>query len=170
MIHLVTGGARAGKSRFVLAEAEACPGPWVYVATAQALDADMARRIARHREERGPGWRTVEAPLVPEAGLDDRAAGAVVVDCLTLWVSNLLLGPYAADLDGLDRRTAALAERLGAETRPVWVVSNEVGLGIVPADALSRAYRDALGRANQAVARVADRVTLMVAGCPLRVK
>lgn len=170
MIHLVTGGARSGKSRFVQAEAEATPGPWAFVATAQPLDVDMAARIRSHQAERGPGWTTVEAPFEPEVALADPAPRGFVVDCLTLWISNLLLGPYAGDTRGLDLRAQSLAARLAEESRPVWVVTNEVGLGIVPADALSRDYRDALGRANQAVARVADRVTLLVAGCPVRVK
>lgn len=171
MIHLVTGGARSGKSRFVLEEAErTVVGPLAFVATAEALDDDMVDRIRRHREERGPRWTTLEAPLAPEAALDTPGPAGFVVDCLTLWVSNLLFGPHAGDPAGLDARTRAFAAHLARMDRPVWVVTNEVGLGIVPADPLARTYRDGLGRANQAVAAVADRVTLLVAGLPLTVK
>lgn len=169
MIHLVTGGARAGKSSFVLAEAEATRAdPIAFVATAHAGDDEMADRIARHKEERGPRWRTYEEALALDTLLPSLPHDAVVVDCLTLWVANLLF----SDLDdagvagAIDRLVAAL-DHVRAD---VWLVTNEVGLGIVPGDALSRRYRDLLGRCNQRVAARADRVTFVVSGLPMRLK
>jgi adenosylcobinamide kinase/adenosylcobinamide-phosphate guanylyltransferase len=167
VIHLVTGGARSGKSSFVLAEAErAVAGPLAFVATATAGDDDMRDRIARHRDERGPRWRTVEAPVAIEAALRGDGVDGVVVDCLTLWVSNLMFTPG----EDVDARTAALAEALRGAPKPVWLVTNEVGLGIVPDNEVARRYRDLLGRCNQRVAAVADRVTMLVAGLPMRLK
>jgi adenosylcobinamide kinase/adenosylcobinamide-phosphate guanylyltransferase len=179
MIHLVTGGARAGKSGWALARADeraSADSPLAFIATAQALDPEMNARIVRHREERGPRWVTFEEPLdVPERiGGIAREHGAVVLDCLTLWTSNLL---FARDDDAadawIDGRIAALTVAL-AEARGdgghVIVVTNEVGLGIVPFDPLTRRYRDHLGRCNQAVAAIADRVTLLVSGLPLTLK
>lgn len=166
MIHLLTGGARSGKSRRALELAEAVPGPIDFVATATAGDDDMAERIARHRAERGERYRTTEAPLaLPEALADLAPGGAVVVDCLTLWCANLIF----ADLDdvSLRARAAALVAAIRRLGRPAFVVTNEVGLGIVPGDALSRRYRDELGRLNQTVAAAADGVTLMVSGIPV---
>lgn len=168
-VHLLTGGARSGKSRRSLALAEAVPGPIDFVATAEPGDADMAARIAHHRAERGPRYRTLEAPLALEAALAGLApGGAIVVDCLTLWCANLLFAGF--DDDTLHRRFAELPAALAAPGRPVFVVTNEVGLGIVPADELSRRYRDLLGRLNQEVAAQADTVTLMVSGLPMVVR
>lgn len=188
LLHLVTGGARSGKSRYAQEAAEAVEGPLCFVATAQAFDADMAARIHRHRLDRGPRWRTIEepaalAPCVREFPAD---ATAVTVDCLTLWISNLLCAPEAAPDaaahltadhaaaaaadEAIQARIDELAAALAAVTVPTWVVTNEVGLGLVPADPLSRRYRDLLGRANQRVAAVSGRVTLLVAGLPLRVR
>ena len=170
MIHLVTGGARSGKSTWAQLAAEGTAGAdLLFVATAEALDADMADRIRRHREDRGARWRTAEAPVAVADVLRSARADAIVLDCLTLWVSNLVCGLDASDAE-LARRTDELVEALRAQAAPTWIVTNEVGLGIVPADALSRRYRDALGRCNQRVAAAADRVTLMVAGLPLSVR
>ncbi len=169
MVHLVTGGARSGKSRFVLGQAEDVAGPIDFVATAEAHDDDMAARIARHRQERGPRYRLTEAPArLPEAlvGLGD--GGAIVVDCLTMWVANLVLGGLATG--DVAERVGALCSALDAQRRPVWVVTNEVGMGIVPDNALSRGFRDELGKCNQRVAAVATRVWLLVAGVPLGLK
>lgn len=168
MIHLYTGGARAGKSRLAQAEAEALSPTRLFVATAQPLDDDMAARIARHRADRGPGWETVEEPLALAERLPElsRPAPVLLVDCLTLWMSNLLL----ADTPDLDARAEALARALQGCDGHVLLVTNEVGLGIVPDNALARRYQDALGRCNQRVAAIADRVTFVVSGLPLRLK
>jgi adenosylcobinamide kinase/adenosylcobinamide-phosphate guanylyltransferase len=164
----VLGGARSGKSRHAEAAIRGKgPGPWLYVATGQAFDDEMTARIARHRADRGEGWITVEAPHDLAATL--RAAGSerlpILVDCLTLWLSNRLLA--AADVEAESRD---LVDALAGLRVPAVVVSNEVGLGIVPDNALSRAFRDAAGRLHQAVAARADHVVLVVAGLPLVVK
>jgi len=163
VIHLVTGGARSGKSHLALGLAEAEPGPIDFIATAEAHDAEMAARIRNHRAERGARYRTVEAPLaLPEAVAALPEGGAVVIDCLTLWCANLIFAGH--DDAALHARTTALVAALKVRRRPAVVVTNEVGLGIVPGDALSRRYRDELGRMNQRLAAEADRVSLMVAG------
>jgi adenosyl cobinamide kinase/adenosyl cobinamide phosphate guanylyltransferase len=162
---LVLGGARSGKSRYAEELLRRTPAPWCYVATAQAFDDEMALRIAEHRARRDTGWETVEAPLdVPDAL---RTAGdcPVLLDCLTLWLTNLMLAEHdlaeaAADLD------AALARR----TAPTILVSNEVGLGIVPEHKLGRAFRDQAGLLHQQLAARADCVVLIVAGLPMFLK
>lgn len=162
---LVLGGARSGKTRWALAAAEASGLDPVMVATAEALDAEMAERIARHRAERDARWRTVEAPLELGAALAELGRGdAAVVDCLTLWLSNLMHAEVdlAAAADGLEAA-------LGAPGA-VWLVSNEVGWGVVPDNALARRFRDAAGRLHQQLARQADRVVFTVAGLPMIVK
>ena len=167
-IHLILGGARSGKSRRAQALAEAMPGDPVLVATAQPLDEEMAARIARHRADRGPRWTTVEAPLdLPGAlaGLAGGGRGAVLVDCLTLWATNLLLAEADADA-----ATAALLAAARALDRPLILVANEVGLGIVPDNALARRFRDLAGTLNQRVAEAADRVEFVAAGLPLVLK
>ena len=162
---LVLGGARSGKSRYALALAEAAAPQRVMIATAQAFDDEMAERIARHKAERGAGWTTREAPLALVETLAEAAGpGRVaVVDCLTLWLSNLLLAER--DLEAATRALAALAL-----TGPVIFVSNEVGQGIVPETPLGRAFRDAQGRANQALAAACDAVVLVTAGLPRLIK
>jgi adenosylcobinamide kinase/adenosylcobinamide-phosphate guanylyltransferase len=166
---LILGGARSGKSRYALADLPA-RGRVSFVATAEPLDADMAARIARHRAERSRHWTTVEAPrdLVPALTAALHAADTVVVDCLTLWVSNLMLAgtddaAILADADAL----AALAASPAADLR---LVSNEVGLGVHPPTADGLRFRDVLGLVNQRVAAAAHRVVLMVAGLPYPLK
>lgn len=169
MIHLVTGAARAGKSSFALRQAEAVPGPIHFLATAQGLDDDMRNRILRHQAERGERYHTVEVPLnLPSSLLALPAGGAIVVDCLTMWVTNLLFADVSDQ--AMQTHFSELGQALKATGRPTWVVSNEVGWGIVPADALSRRYRDQLGRCNQAIATQATHVSLLVAGLPMVVK
>jgi adenosylcobinamide kinase/adenosylcobinamide-phosphate guanylyltransferase len=169
---LVLGGVRAGKSAFALARAKELPGRVVFVATAEAGDGEMAARIARHRVERPPSWRTVEVPVALPSALRalDGEADVVIVDCLNLWVANLLTKrPEMSDEDV----QAEAAELEAVVTRPRFaliLVSNEVGWGVHPETALGRRFRDALGFVNQAAARAADDVVLMVAGCPLVVK
>ena len=170
-ITLVLGGARSGKTRHALDLAEQGDGPLVYLATAQARDDEMRGRILRHREERGARWRTVEEPVDLAEALRRHAqgGGTVLVDCLTLWLSNLMESGRdpAAETAAL---VAALREvRDGAGGRVI-LVSNEVGLGIVPGNALARRFRDEAGRIHQAVAGVADSVLFMVAGLPMTVK
>ena len=161
---LVLGGARSGKSAHAEALVMACPAPWLYLATAEIWDDEMAQRVGHHRARRGEGWITQDVPLaLPEAVA--AAPGPVLVDCLTLWLTNLLLGE--ADVAAAtDRLEAACAAAPG----PVVLVSNEVGLGIVPDNALARRFRDEAGRMHQRLAARADRVVLTVAGLPLTVK
>jgi adenosylcobinamide kinase/adenosylcobinamide-phosphate guanylyltransferase len=163
---LVLGGARSGKSAHAEALVTAGPGPWHYLATAEPRDAEMADRIARHRARRGAGWITREVPLDLADALDGTADGrAVLVDCLTLWLSNLMLAGRDPEPEA-DR----LAESFARPRGPWVVVANEVGLGIVPDNALARRFRDAAGRLNACVAAGADTVVLTVAGLPLKVK
>ncbi len=160
-ITFVLGGARSGKSRHAEALVQAHRPPWRYVATAQAFDGEMRARIAEHRARRDAGWETVEAPLdLPHALAVD---APVLVDCLTLWTSNLLLAEREPDWPGL---LAALDGR----SAPTVLVSNEVGLGIVPDNALARRFRDMAGVLHQRVAARAERVVLMVAGIAVVVK
>ena len=160
-ITFVLGGARSGKSRHAEALVQAHPPPWRYVATAQAFDSEMAERIAAHRARRPAGWETAPAPLDLAAALACDAP--VLVDCLTLWLSNLLLAEREPDWP-------ALLRALDARAQPTVLVSNEVGLGIVPDNALARRFRDMAGILHAQVAARADRVLLMVAGLPLVVK
>jgi adenosylcobinamide kinase / adenosylcobinamide-phosphate guanylyltransferase len=162
---LVLGGARSGKSRYAEGLISALPPPWVYVATAEALDAEMAARITAHRARRGRDWRTIEAPHDLVDALAAPAGAPVLVDCLTLWLSNRML----AEAD-VDTEIARLEHALDRRASPVVLVSNEVGSGIVPDNALARRFRDLQGRLNQRMAACADRVVLMVAGLPLTVK
>jgi len=162
----VLGGARSGKSAHAEALAATFPPPWTYIATAESFDDEMTERIALHRTRRPAGWRTVDAPLDLAGALDAAAAGEpVLVDCLTLWLSNHLLA--GSDVDAECRR---LTEVLAHPRGPWFVVSNEVGLGIVPDNALGRRFRDAAGRLNQNVAAAAGTVVFMVAGLPMLVK
>jgi adenosylcobinamide kinase / adenosylcobinamide-phosphate guanylyltransferase len=163
----VIGGARSGKSRYAQARAEALGLKQLFVATAEAHDDEMAERIARHRTDRGPGWETLEAPLDPASAIGTRSAANTVllVDCLTLWASNLLLGGH-----DIDAATAGLVDAVEHARGPVILVANEVGLGIVPDNALARRFRDAAGTINQRVAAVATEVQLVVAGMTLKLK
>src|SRR5262249_55317571 len=166
---VVTGGARPGKSASALAAANARSGPKLYVATAEPRDDEMRQRIAHHRAERGPDWQTIEAPLDPAAALaQPGAVVAVVVDCLTLWTSNLMLA--GKDDAGIAAAAEGLAARAAAAPPTVYVVTNEVGLGIVPEHPMARRFRDLAGRVNQRFGAHAAEVWLLVCGQPLRVK
>lgn len=164
---LVLGGARSGKSRYAQEWAERHAGPLAFIATAQAFDAEMEDRITRHKADRNARWHTWEAPLdLPEViGQAAEGAGVVLVDCLTLWLSNLLLADH--DLDAAAARLCAAVEACPC---PIVLVANEVGFGIVPDNALARRFRDAAGRLNQQVAAAADHVVLVAAGLPLTLK
>ena len=163
----VLGGARSGKSRYAQARAEALDGELLFVATAQALDAEMAERIARHRADRGPRWVTVEASLDLAATLraESREDRVLLIDCLTLWTSNLLLAEHDISM-ATDDLIAAVAVAAG----PLILVANEVGLGIVPDNALARRFRDEAGRVNQRLATAVDGVMFIAAGLPLKLK
>jgi adenosyl cobinamide kinase/adenosyl cobinamide phosphate guanylyltransferase len=170
VIVLVTGGARSGKSRFAEARLRALApaGPWRYLATAEPLDDEMRARIARHQARRGHGWRTVEAPRALAAALSAPPADAALVDCVTLWLSNLL-GDGGSDeriLDAVDDLAAAAR----ASSAPIVMVTNEVGAGIVPESALGRRFRDLAGLANQRLAAAAAEVVLVACGLPLVLK
>ncbi len=177
MLILVTGGSRSGKSRFALQTAMRFPEPRVFLATAQAFDDEMKARIEEHRRSRPAGWSTVEEPREVTRALRGvlQRAGTVVVDCLTLWISNLIL-----EDQGFDEQAAAAAAReladAAAETAcarsacAVIVVTNEVGSGVVPDNALARRFRDCAGRANQVLAAAAEEVHFLVSGIPLAIK
>lgn len=164
-VTLVLGGARSGKSRFAEGLARGFDGPRTYIATAEPFDAEMRQRIDRHREQRAAdGWATVEAPLDPAAAI--RAAeGSVLLDCVTVWLGNLMHHERE-----IEPAMEGLCAALEAARHPVVLVSNEVGLAIVPENALARRFRDAQGILNQKLATVADQVFFVAAGLPLRLK
>ena len=170
----VTGGARSGKSDFSMSVAEAAGGRLVYVATATAGDPEMAERIERHKGGRDGRWRTVEEPLDLEGALDALKGGenSVVIDCLTLWLTNMMSAEGGGD--GFDAavldRTHGLAEAIRGMGGTAVVVSNEVGMGIVPGNAVSRRFRDAAGAVNRIMAGAADEVYLIVSGLPVKIK
>jgi adenosyl cobinamide kinase/adenosyl cobinamide phosphate guanylyltransferase len=161
----VLGGARSGKSRYAESLVAALPPPWIYVATAAAGDDEMQARIAAHRARRSTDWRTIEAPRDVRGALATCGNAPVLLDCVTLWLSNLMLAEadIEAEIKGLEAAFAAAAA-------PVVVVANEVGSGIVPEFPLGRKFRDLQGTLNQRLAARADRVVLMVAGLPLLIK
>jgi adenosyl cobinamide kinase/adenosyl cobinamide phosphate guanylyltransferase len=164
-ITLVLGGARSGKSAYAEGLLAGLPSPWVYIATGEAGDEEMRARIAEHQARRGPNWITHEVPLRLAEALGAAGERPVLVDCLTLWVSNLMFAEQdiAAACEDVGR---ALVQRKAVTV----LVSNEVGLGIVPDNALARRFRDEAGRVNQRLAKIADRVVFMVAGLPMIVK
>lgn len=166
MVELILGGARSGKSALAERRAAESGLAVAYLATAQAHDDEMQRRIAHHRGRRPAHWATVEEPVQLAAVLQAQAAEGrcVLVDCLTLWLSNLMLGP------GLEPERGALLDALPRLPGRVILVSNEVGWGIVPENALARVFADEQGRLNQAVAALSQRVTLVAAGLPLELK
>jgi adenosylcobinamide kinase/adenosylcobinamide-phosphate guanylyltransferase len=163
---LVLGGARSGKSRYAEAVTMAAPAPWIYVATAEPFDDEMRARIAEHKGRRGAEWQTVDAPTDLAGAIEDAPGDrAVLIDCLTLWLNNLMFRKINIET-AIDNLEAALAARQA----PTVLVSNEVGFGIVPDNAEARRFRDLQGRVNQRVAAMAGRVILMVAGIPMLVK
>jgi adenosylcobinamide kinase/adenosylcobinamide-phosphate guanylyltransferase len=163
----VLGGARSGKSRYAERLVESAAPAGTYCATAEAGDAEMAARIAAHRARRGAFWRTVEAPLAlaPVIASEPKPERPLLIDCLTLWLSNLLLAGRT-----VEEETASLCGALQLAAGPVVLVANEVGMGLVPETPLGRRFRDAAGRLNQDVAAVADRVVFVTAGLPLMLK
>lgn len=184
MLVLVTGGARSGKSSFAEELAVGTGGQVTYIATAEAKDGEMTERIARHRRRRPGGWRTVEEPYRVTQVLRGEAERAqiVVIDCLTVWVNNLLFQEdFPAEQErefqlppGREQEILQQVEELAtvaaAAPAKVIAVTNELGMGLVPAYAAGRIYRDLVGRANQVMARAASEVYLLVAGIPLKIK
>jgi len=169
-VTLITGGARSGKSRYALTLAQRYPTPRAFIATAEPLDDDMRRRIERHRQERASDFVTLESPLDPAESLvtlptDARVA---VLDCLTVWLGNLL--HHHPNVDGPRTQVTRFLKMLDAPPCDLIVVTNEVGAGIIPHNDLARRFRDEAGTLNQQVAAKADRLILMVSGYPLTVK
>ncbi len=167
----VIGGAKSGKSRFALATAEKMledtGAKGLFIATATVTDEEMALRIKRHQKERQGHWVTVEEPLeVAQVISKASQYGVIVLDCLTLWVSNVLF----QDKDSFECRSSDLCVAIKGASCPVILVSNEVGMGIVPMDPVSRAFRDMAGRLNQRIAAICDDVYLVAAGLPLMLK
>ena len=168
---LVLGGCRSGKSRHALNLALFMQrDKKIFIATCVPQDDEMHLRIANHQKERGDAWKTVEAPLhLPEAILQyAQSKSVVLVDCLTLWISNLMM--ENEDIQYADEKIGELINAVQRADGPVVLVSNEVGTGIVPENKLARAYRDLVGNANQAVARAVERVDMVVAGIPVTIK
>lgn len=161
-ITLILGGARSGKSARALALAAP---PRAFIATAEAGDGEMAERIARHKAERGEDWALIEAPLDLPAALAEAGGRTALVDCLTLWLANLMAAGREPEAE-----TARLIAALREARAPAILVSNEIGLGLVPMEPLSRRFRDEQGRLNQRIAAAADRVEFVAAGLPLRLK
>jgi adenosylcobinamide kinase/adenosylcobinamide-phosphate guanylyltransferase len=168
---LILGGARSGKSRYGLGLAARCPAPRLFVATCEPRDAEMEARIEAHQRERGSDWATREVPLDLAATLGDGQGhyGVILVDCLTMWVTNLLLQAGATP-GGMQTACEGLLEALARTATPTILVSNEVGWGVVPDNALGRQFRDQAGWLHQRLAQVADLVVLVVAGVPLLIK
>lgn len=168
-LELILGGARSGKSRYVLQQALACQQPVAWIATAEAHDDEMQARIERHRNERPPNWQTLETPLYLAQALQKATGDFVVVDCLTLWLSNWLCRD---DDSGWPTERQAVLDTLKQwpADRQLRLVSNEVGFGIVPDNALARYFRDEAGRLHQDIAALARTVTLVVAGIAMTVK
>ena len=163
---LITGGARSGKSSFAEKRTLSYGTPVIYIATAQAFDEEMENRIQLHQQRRGDEWRTISEPLAIANILTslDRQ-GACLVDCLTLWLSNLIFAE-----EDIPKATSSLVEAIVARRDPVILVTNEVGGGIVPENALARQFRDEAGRLNQIVAEAVDEVYTCISGIPLKLK
>ncbi|MGI4747555.1 MAG: bifunctional adenosylcobinamide kinase/adenosylcobinamide-phosphate guanylyltransferase [Janthinobacterium lividum] len=165
LLTLVLGGTRSGKSRHAEGLIIAMPAPWLYLATGQAWDDEMRARVVEHRARRMQGWHTVEVPVALADALDDAGDRPVLVDCLTLWLTNLLLGDH-----DIEQAASGLMAALARRQAPTVLVGSEVGMGIVPENALARRFRDEAGLLHQRIATVADRVVLVVAGLPLVLK
>jgi len=166
---LVLGGSRSGKSSWALRYAEEKYQPCIFIATAEVMDEEMAERVRLHKESRGPAWELIEEALNIDNALETGCvrAEAVLIDCMTVWLSNVLLKRGREDVAVYQNR---LLEVLSRRRQPVIIVSNEVGSGIVPEHPLGREFRDLAGTLNQKLAAIADRVVLTVAGIPVNIK
>ncbi len=166
----VIGGCRSGKSSHAQALAEKIPGQKLYIATCVPLDEEMRARAKQHRQQRGVDWDTLEEPVALAAAIRANRGKyeVILVDCLTLWTSNILLS--SGGQPDLEKECGATIDSLAVPGCPVILVSNEVGTGIVPENKLARLYRDEAGRVNQQIAAAADRVIWMVAGIPVTIK
>jgi adenosylcobinamide kinase/adenosylcobinamide-phosphate guanylyltransferase len=176
-IILITGGSRSGKSAYAQRLAESYPGPKAFIATCPVLDKEMARRIQRHQADRShdPSWHTWEASLHLEQALQDaQGSSAILVDCLTLWVNNLLheaiLSASGLTEDSMAAHTRRILSAARASAETSLFITNEVGMGIIPDNPLARQYQDLLGRCNQVMAAGADEVLLMSCGLTLKIK
>lgn len=183
-IVFITGGARSGKSRFVLKEASKIPGKKAFIATAAAIDDEMKQRIEEHRQERGDKWDTYEEPLKIAELIKELEANysVIIIDCLTLWLSNLMHSGLNIESEikdlisslvtryGSTETSASGSTELAEVSLLVYIVSNEVGMGIVPDNELARRFRDMSGILNQKVSEIADEVNLVTAGIPIKIK
>ena len=172
-VTLVLGGCKSGKSAHALRLAETLEAErYIYVATCVPVDEEMHERVRRHQTERGSNWQTVEEPVRIEQVIDRHTGPQTVllVDCLTLWITNLLMDGRDHTAGQIESRLDVLCRTLNHSSGPILLVSNEVGTGIVPENRLARRFRDFAGLANQKVAAVADRVVWMVAGIPVQIK
>lgn len=165
MIHFILGGAKSGKSRYAEEQLAIYPQPWVYLATGRAWDDEMTSKIQEHQQRRGMGWVTIEEPIEIANYLSHAKEGVILIDCLTLWLTNLMI-----DQRSIQDETKKLIEVLQSHQGVVFIVSNEVGQGIVPADPMSRAFRNYAGKLHQEIAQIADRFTFIVAGYPVQMK
>jgi len=167
MITFILGGSRSGKSSFALERASSISGPKAFIATAQAFDDEMKERIERHKQQRSPEWRTFEEHFALPSLIGSMRNGydVVLIDCLTLWLSNLLMNNADVEAEIKSFLSSAIACRAS-----LFVVSNEVGMGIVPENALAREFRDFAGTLNRRMAEIADEVYLVTAGIPIKIK
>ena len=167
MVTFVIGGARSGKSSFALKEGSALAGKKAYVATAEALDAEMKARIEKHREERSEEWITFEEPLNIARLIEDihEKHDVIIIDCLTVWLSNLMMNDK-----NVEKEIGSFCSALYSQRSTLFIVSNELGMGIVPDNELARRFRDIAGAMNQKIASLADNVYLVTAGIPVKIK
>ena len=170
-IVFITGGARSGKSSFALKEASLVPGRKAFIATAEAIDPEMKARIERHRRDRGPGWETCEEPLRVSKAIEEMSESfdVLVLDCLTIWLSNVMWAGTDVDME-IENLVRTIERFSGNSPATLFIVSNEVGMGIVPENEMARKYRDLSGRLNQKVAEVSGEVYFTVAGIPVKIK
>ncbi len=170
-IVFITGGARSGKSSFALREASLITGRKVFIATAEAADHEMKERMERHQRDRGPGWETYEEPLHVAKAIEEVSGkyDVVVLDCLTIWLSNIMFAGSDVDRE-IEYLIAAIKRFSGKSSGRLFIVSNEVGMGIVPVNEMARRFRDHAGMLNQKVAEAAGEVYWTVAGIPVRIK
>jgi len=168
---LISGGIKSGKSSWAQQQGEKISGTRAFIATAQALDDEMKNRIAKHRQSRGDAWVTFEEPKDLASLVDDisNRFDIILIDCLTIWLSNLLT-IYRMDEEAAAQQIVGLSACFSRAASRLFVISNETGMGIIPADALSRLYQRLLGRLNSQVAAAADEVYLMVSGIPVKIK